>query len=244
MTRRFRLVLSGACALLATTLCLAYGQHVRDEAERVRAEALERYGGEVVSLLVAPDGLEAGEVVDRRNVIERDWLADLAPEGAIVGMESVEGEEVTIPAAPGAPLTTLNFRDSEDAVEVPAGHVALAVPVTDDLGLPPSAAEGTELVAYRVSDTGVSLIAPEVQVLRAPSDQGGIGSRGSVTLAVEPTNVPSVLASGADGSLRLALPAPDVAGEDAGATAPVDVPAEGSSDEAAGAGSEGEGDAS
>ena len=89
MRRRFRLMVSGACALVAALACGVYGQHVRDEAERVRTEALERYGGEVVSLLVAPDGLEAGEVVDRQNVVERDWLADLAPEGAVVGIDAV-----------------------------------------------------------------------------------------------------------------------------------------------------------
>ena len=42
MTRRFRIILSGSCALLSAVLCLAYGEHVREESERVRAEALER----------------------------------------------------------------------------------------------------------------------------------------------------------------------------------------------------------
>ena len=211
MTRRFRLALSGACAALAAMLCVLYGQHVREEADRVRAEALERYGGEVVSLVVAPEGLEAGEVVDARNVTERDWLADLAPEGAITGLDDVLGSEVTVPAAAGAPLTELNFRDSEDAVEVPSGRVALSLPVTDGLGLPPSASEGTVLAAYRVSDTGVSLVSADLQVLRPPGEQSGVGLRGSVTVAVAPEAVASVLSASADGSLRLALPADDAA---------------------------------
>ena len=105
MTRRFRFALSGSCAVLAALLCALYGQHVHDEADRVRAEALERYGGEVVSLVVAPEGLEAGEVVDGRNAIERDWLADLAPDGAVVDLEDVMGDEVTIPAAEEVELT-------------------------------------------------------------------------------------------------------------------------------------------
>lgn len=217
MRRRFRLIISGACALVAALACGVYGQHVRDEAERVRTEALERYGGEVVSLLVAPDGLEAGEVVDRQNVVERDWLADLAPEGAVVGIDAVLGEEVTVPAAAGAPLTELNFRDSEDAIDVPSGRVALSIPVTEDLGLPSSAVEGTTLAAYEVTDSGVSLLAADLTVLRAPGEHASVGSRGAVTLSVSPGGVASVLASSAEGSLRLALPADDAEGLETGA---------------------------
>ena len=210
MTRRFRFALSGSCAVLAALLCALYGQHVHDEADRVRAEALERYGGEVVSLVVAPEGLEAGEVVDGRNAIERDWLADLAPDGAVVDLEDVMGDEVTIPAAAGAPLTALNFRDSEDAVEVPSGRVALSLPVSESLGLPPSAAAGTVLAAYRVSNTGVSLVSADLQVLRTASETSVVGARGSVTVAASPGAVASVLSASAEGTLRLALPADDV----------------------------------
>ena len=176
----------------------------------MRAEALERYGGEVVSLVVAPEGLEAGEVVDGRNAIERDWLADLAPDGAVVDLEDVMGDEVTIPAAAGAPLTALNFRDIEDAVEVPSGRVALSLPVSESLGLPPSAAAGTVLAAYRVSDTGVSLVSADLQVLRTASETSVVGARGSVTVAASPGAVASVLSASAEGTLRLALPADDV----------------------------------
>lgn len=232
MTRRFRLVVSGACALLAAVLCGLYGQHVRDEADRVRAEALERYGGEVVSLVVAPEGLEAGDVVDRRNVTERDWLSDLAPRDAIVGMDEVLGAEVTIPAAAGTPLTSLNFRDNEDAVEVPSGCVALTVPVTQDLGLPVATAAGTTLAAYEVEDSGVSLVASDLLVLRAPADQSGIGSRGDVTIAARPESVASVLSASAEGSLRLALPADDAEDLSAGlGTAPTQVAPEEGGDE-------------
>lgn len=232
MTRRFRLALSGSCAALAALLCVLYGQHVRDQADRVRTEALERYGGEVVSLVVAPDGLEAGEVVDGGNVTERDWLADLAPEGAVTGLDAVMGAEVTVPAAAGAPLTDLNFRDSEDAVEVPSGRVALSLPVAESLGLPPSASEGTVLAAYRVSDAGVSLLSADLQVLRAPGEQTGVGSRGTVTVAVTPEAVASVLSASADGSLRLALPADDATGlENGSGAAPTSVSPEGAGQE-------------
>lgn len=232
MTRRFRLALSGAFALLAAVLCASYGQHVRDEAERVRTEALERYGGEVASLVVAAEGLEAGDVVDRQNVVERDWLVDLAPADAVTGLDSVLGAQVTVPVARGVPLTALNFRDDAAALEVPSGRVALSVSVTERLGVPPTVAPGTELAAYEVRDGGVRLVAEGLQVLRAASEQAGLGSKGALVLAVAPDDVAGVLAASAEGTLRLALPAEDVSGLPPGAgggaagTAPGEVPAE------------------
>ena len=208
MTRRMRLVVAGTCALIAALLCVAYGQSVQAEAEQVRAEALERYGGEVVTLVVASEGLEAGDVVDRLNVTEQDWLADLVPEGAILSLDDVLGAEITVPVAAGAPLTSLNFRDDEDAVEVPSGCVAVTVSVTQNLGLPSATAAGTRLAAYEVEDSGVSLISDDLLVLRSTTDTG-VGSRGEVTLAVGAESVASVLAASAEGSLRLALPADD-----------------------------------
>ena len=45
MSRRFRFVLSGACALLAVLCCIVYGNQIKVEAEQSRAEVIERYGG-------------------------------------------------------------------------------------------------------------------------------------------------------------------------------------------------------
>lgn len=211
MKRRTRLVVSGALALLAAAACVLYGQQVREEAQRVRAEALERYGGEVVRLVVATEGLEAGDVVSRTNVTEREWLADLAPRDAVTGIDEVLGSEVSVPAAAGAPLTSLNFRKATDAVEVPSGMVAISVPVTEDLGLPRSAEVGSALSAYEVTDEGVRLIAGSVEVIEAPADTGGLVAAGELTVAVAPEGVASILSASATGSLRLALPSEEAA---------------------------------
>ena len=52
------------------------------------------------------------------------------------------------------------------------------------------------------------------------------GTDGLVTLAVDPEHVTTILSAGADGSLRLALPADDVEFEEDGVTpvAPASVP--------------------
>lgn len=242
MTRRFRMVLSGACALLAATLCLAYGQHARDQVEQERAEALERYGGEVVRLVVATEGIEAGQVVDRGNVVERDWLADLAPADAVTQLDAVIGSEVSVPVASGAPLTSLNFRDPADAVEVPADRVAISVPVGNDLGLPPATAAGDTLAAFAVTEDGVRSISGDVQVLASSQTGSGLMGAGTLTVAVCPGEVAPMLEASGEGSLRLALPGDDAreaTGE--GTAAPSEVPAEtgDAEDDAAGDGASG-----
>lgn len=227
MRRRLRLVVSGACALLAVVLCLLYGDQTRAEAERARAEALERYGGEVVSLVVATRAIEAGELVSRDNVTERDWVSDLAPAGSVTGLDAVLGAEVSVPVAEGMPLTELNFREPTDAVEVPAGRVALSVPIGDDQGIATSMDAGATLAAYEVSETGVRLLADDLQVLLGPQGSSGLLSSGSVTVAVEPAEVAPILAASEEGSLRLALPgdgALELSQE--APTAPSEVPAE------------------
>lgn len=89
MTRRVRLALAAAFSLLTLVLCLAYGQQVRADADRERAEALERYGGEVTKVVVAGQALEVGDVVSRQNVVERDWVSDLVPKGSYVSLDEV-----------------------------------------------------------------------------------------------------------------------------------------------------------
>ena len=98
-------------ALAACAACLLYGKHVKAQAEQVRIDALERYGGEVVNLLVATRTLEYGDIIDSSSVASREWIADLAPDQALVRMEEVIGRQVTVPLAKGLPLTQLNLRD-------------------------------------------------------------------------------------------------------------------------------------
>lgn len=227
MSRRMRLAIAGALALVAAAFCLLYGEQTRAEAERLRAEAMERYGGEVVTLVVATERIGVGEVVDSRCVAERDWLADLAPEGAVTSIDEVLGTEVTVPVASGAPLTSLNFMADDEAVEVPSGSVALSVPVSDRLGLPSSVPAGAELVAYEVLDSGTHVISRRVQVLRPAGEGNALGTYGSVTVAVDAEDVAAVLDASAEGTLRLALPSEDVLeGMGEAVEAPVEVRAE------------------
>lgn len=211
MSRRFRLVLAGAFALLGVVSCLAYADSVRAEAQRVRSDALARFGGEVAHLVVAEHALEAGDVVSESTVSVREWVADLAPEGALTSLDEVLGREVSVPVAAGAPLTELNFRDSQALAEVPAGHVAVSVPVNEKLGIARGVARGTRVSAYEVADDTPRLIAADVEVLSELGPQSGYGIAQQLTIAVLPDEVSDVLGASGNATLRLVMPASDVA---------------------------------
>lgn len=210
MSLRFRIIFASACAVLAALVALVYADHVRAEAESVRSEALARYGGELVSLAVATEALEPGDIITTSNVTEREWVADLAPEGAYSSLDEVLGMEVTVPVAKNAPLSSLAFRDVSDLVDVPKGHVAVTVPVNDSLGLARGLAQGTRVIAYRIADGTPEVVSSEVTVLSAPSAQSASSVGLQVTLAVAAEDVPEVLAASAAGELRVVLPADDV----------------------------------
>lgn len=209
MTKRARVVISGLCAVLAVLLCMAYVGHVRGEADSERAETLKKYGGDVVSLVVARRGIEAGETLQLSDVEERDWVSTLAPEGALVDLEDAIGKELSVPVAKNAPLTSLNFRDMSQLAEIPSGHVAVSVPVTEKLGVPSGIEVGARVVAYRAKEGSAELICGSAIVLAVPSASSSWG-KGTLTVAVKAEEVPAVLSASTSGDLRLVIPASDV----------------------------------
>lgn len=233
MSTRFRIVLSLAFAVLGALSCLVYADSVRQEAERVRSDAIKRFGGEVTQLIVASQTLEAGEVVTERNVRLRDWVADLAPADALVSLDDVIGREVRVPVSEGAPLTELTFRDESALSEVPSGHVAVSVPVTDRLGISRGVTRGARICAYAVGEGGPRLIATDIEVLSELGSTTGIVASQQITIAVLPDDVTAVLGASASGDLRLVIPATDVesgmgdvAADEEGAGPPAEEPFE------------------
>ena len=209
MTKRMRLVISAACAVLAVAVCALYAQHVEAEAQRERAQTLQRYGGDVVSLVVSNRALEPGETIAASDVEVRDWISSLAPEGALLNADEVVGREVSVPVAANAPLLELNFRDLSLIEDIPAGHVAVSIPVTEKLGISAAVAVGSRVVAYKAAEGAAEPLGSSAIVLAVPTG-GSSMSHGTITIAVPSNDVSAVLASSAAGDLRLVVPADDV----------------------------------
>lgn len=210
MSRRVRLALSALCGVLALVLSALYASHVRGEAEQAKNEAVRRYGGEVVTLAVASRTIEAGEVVSSGDVSMRDWVSSLAPKDSMTSLEDAIGREVSVPVAEGAPLTSLNFREASANIEIPAGHVAISVPVSEKLGISSNVAEGTHVTAYKSQEGSSEVICGDVTVLSSPGSAGTVSGRGLVTIAVDAACIAPVISASTTGDLRLVMPADDV----------------------------------
>lgn len=210
MTKRVRLVVSACCALCAMLLCAALVNGVREDAERQRTKMLERYGGDMVTLVVTNRSLEQGETIAVSDVEERDWISSLAPEGALLSKDEVIGRVVREPAAANAPLCELNFREEAQALEVPAGHVAVSVPLSDRLGVPADVPSGTHVVAYEAKEGTAELVCSSALVLGAPSMTSATMGQGVITIAAPISDIPRILSTSTSGDLRLVVPASDV----------------------------------
>ena len=81
--------------LISGALCagcvFAYSVQVRGEADEARIEAMQRYGGEQVDVLVATKDIYPGETVDASNAEVKTWLSDLLPSGCVTSFDDVKG---------------------------------------------------------------------------------------------------------------------------------------------------------
>ena len=143
MRRRARIATSAACGVAAALLAMGGVQSARADVQRERSELLERYGGEVASLVIARRELASGSVVSESDVEQRDWLA---PEGAFTSVGDIVGSRLTSPVAKGAPLTRLSIASGEGDVEVPEGRVAVSVRAGERAGIPLDVASGARVL--------------------------------------------------------------------------------------------------
>lgn len=205
MRRGPRIAISFAFGALAVIAALAYAEGAREEVRLERSEALERYGGEVTTLVVARSNLAAGDIVSESSVEEREWLSDLAPSGSITNISDVVGVRLSSAVAKGEPLNEVDIAGVDGAIEVPEGRVALTVSLGDKTGIDRSVASGSCVLAYRYVDENLELISSDALVLTNTSTTSS-SSKDKISLAVLPNEIEAVLAAASDGSLRLALP--------------------------------------
>lgn len=209
MRRRTRLALSAACGLLSVVCAVGYADAACAEVEAERAQAWERYGGEVTTLVVATRQLACDSVVTEGDVELREWLSDLVPDGAQTSLDACVGKRLAGPVACGAPVTQVNLESQKTVLEVPDGRVAVTVRLSEKTGVEADVAAGSRLIAYEVAEERTRLVSSTVTVLGGGA-AGSYAASSSLTVAVEPRVVAEVLEAAAQGTLRLVIPAADV----------------------------------
>lgn len=205
MSLKVRTVLALCCAVLAVAIVAGYTASVRSEAAGQRAGALERYGGETVSVCVASRDIARGETFGERNVEVVEWLVDLLPEGAVADPSAVVGKAAASSIAANTPIAQVDVESSGNVLEVPAGLVAVSVPCTSESAVGGALVPGSVADVYVVTDGTARLLCREVQVLQTNA-AGTAASLSWATVALDPSDVEAVVAASSVQRLHFALP--------------------------------------
>ena len=213
MTKKIRILISVLSALLASFCFFAYVQSVRAEAEKSRAEVIQKYGGELTSILVATKQIEPGETLSSSNTQVKSWISDLIPEGAITNPESVMGRTVSSVIGVGMPVVSLHLRSVASQITIPENLIGLTISHGEKYGLAERLSAGTKLAAYEVTDSLITCIASDISVL-SDDTEGTLYTSSSVTLGLTPEQVPAVLSAYARGTLRFTLPGSKINAQD------------------------------
>lgn len=175
--------------LLSGVLCagcvFAYSALVRGEADAARAEAMQRYGGEQVDVLVAKRDIYPGETLDASNAEQKTWLSDLLPNGCISSFDEVKGVQATSLIISGEAIAQQRFESGGSGIEVPQGCVALSVPAQDIQTVGGALTAGDVVDVYATGST-TTCIGKGISVLATNADHstGGKTKVSWVTLAV------------------------------------------------------------
>lgn len=205
MSLKVRVAIALCLAALSAAIVAGYASSVRSEAAGQRAGALARYGGETAAVCVSSRDISRGEVFSERNVEVAEWLVDLLPEGALDDPGKVIGMTAASAVAANTPLASVDIEAREEALEVPAGLVAVSLPCSDESAVGGAVAPGSRADVYVVSDGSAHLLCQEVEVLRTNA-AGTMASLAWATVAVRPDEVEALIAASSLHRLHLVLP--------------------------------------
>lgn len=204
-----RLLVCGAiCGLICALCVLLYTEMVYAEADSKRNEALQRYGGEQVDVLVASRTIHPGETLNASNCSTKTWLSDLLPEGALLNLEESEGKQATSLILQGEVISQSRFGNETEELDIPAGLVAIALPAQDVRAVGGNITAGSKVDVY-ATGTSTTCLGRDLEVLATSVGTDESSSRGKitwVTLAIEPDKTQEFVAASQSMEIYFALP--------------------------------------
>ena len=217
MNQRKLTIIAIACGAVCAACVLVFMANVQGQANAARAEALARYGGEQVEACVALRDIAAGERVDAGAVATKLWIADLLPADAFSSSGDVVGKTATSAIFAGEIVTSRRFEVRRGTLEVPAGKVAISVPVKAVQAVGGAVAPGASVDVYASGDASTSIVARDVTVLDTSLANGSksLSEMNWVTLAVDPEKAQELVAATARTELYLVLPGEATSKDDA-----------------------------
>ena len=167
-------------------ICVAlYASLVYQEADSARAEAMERYGGEQVEVLVATKDIYPGETLTSSNTTMKTWLSDLLPDECITNFDEVKGLQISSLVIAGEAVSSKRFNSETTPLDIPDGYVAISVPAEDVQAVGGALTAGMNVDVY-ATGSETSRIGEGLLVLATNADnsESGKASVSWVTLAV------------------------------------------------------------
>lgn len=217
MRRKATAIAGLVCGVLCALCVGLYTDSVRGQADQARAEALDRYGGDQLEVVVAKRDMAAGESVDGSSIETRLWVADLLPEGSLVSYEQVEGRTLATPVLAGEVLNEKRFAGESKRLEVPDGLIAVSVPAKDVQAVGGAIRPGSRVDMYATGGTSTDLLVQGVLVLATSNDKSAEPSEESVswiTVAISPNLAQGIVAAAQKMELYFTLPGEDVLSSD------------------------------
>lgn len=171
---------------LLCAVCVGlYAAMVNQEADSARAEAMERYGGEQVEVLVATKDIYPGETLTTSNTTMKTWLSDLLPDECITNFDAVRGAQVSSLVIAGEAISSKRFNSDTVPLNIPEDCVALSVPAEDVQAVGGALTAGMNVDVY-ATGSQTSCIGHGLLVLATNADNSESGKVNVswVTLAV------------------------------------------------------------
>lgn len=206
--KKSKTMIAGIISALVCGLCvLSYMGIVQQEADSARNEAIARYGGEQVEVLVAKRDINPGEVIDGSNTVKKLWISDLLPEGSITNASDAYGKKIASFVATGEVLVSKRFESSSLGIEVPEGLVALSVPAQDINAVGGAITKGSNVDVYAVG-TSTTCLGRSISVLATSNaDEATTGQKMNwITLAIDPSKVQEFVSAAENLEIYFTLP--------------------------------------
>ncbi len=187
-----------ACAACCAACMALYIAQLNERAESARAEALARYGGEQVEVVVASRTISAGETVTEGSIETKLWLADLLPEGAVTSEVEVLGRQLGSSVLKGEVVSSQRLAKSSSNLEVPEGMAAVTVPARDVQALGGALRSGMCVQVYATGPSSTTLLVKDALVLETSVGESSAlvsASSAWATLAVPSESAQEIVAA-------------------------------------------------
>lgn len=211
MKKRWSVILSLGFGIACAFSVGQFLDHVENQANMARAEAMERYGGEQVQVIVATSDIAPGDEVTASNTAARMWLVEMVPDQAVYERSQIAGRKATTEIKSGEVLNLSRFKEEEHDESVPKGMCGVGVEVQDSQTASSALDKGSKVDVYAVTQDKVRRICVSAPVI---SSESSSGHAYWVTLAVRPSQVQEVLSASKNSSLYLVLPGESVVQSD------------------------------